>query len=231
MKIRTLTDRGAILSGVIAFFTALNTEAALISWGVPTPIVGDTDVSLNGTLVYAVNFQGPSTSLNSVLFEAGPALFTSLNTGSASPPFTDLSAAYQDLLRNAISSTDSLPAALDGLIVGVQYELQLWAHDSGEGWGAYLWQEDYPLDNYPNAEVYVPGQNQGGLGSYVIGTFTADSEIQPFNIGIEGTWVLNATQLRRLDTTDIPEAGTTVAGLLLMIGTGGVWYRRRMAGR
>lgn len=109
--------------------------------------------------------------------------------------------------------------------MGVEYELQLWSHDSSGNWGAYLWQEDSQTD------VFVPGLNQGGLGSYIVGSFTADDIVQVFNIGFEGTFVVNALQLRGLDTTDIPEAGTTVAGLLLMLGTGGVWYRRRLSGR
>lgn len=228
MKVSTPPTAVAATTALFALLATLNSHAAFISWGVPTPIVGDTDVSLNGTLVFALNYHDPNTSVNSVLFFGVHPPLPSLNTGSVFAPFTDLSTSYQVLLRTALSGEVPTTFRLGGLAVGMQYELQLWAHDSDEGRGAYLSQE-----NYPNADVFVPGRNQGGLGSHVIGTFTADSNFQLFAIGTQGeTWVLNAVQLRRLDsTTDIPEASTTVAGLLLAFGTCGVWYRRRMIRR
>jgi len=229
MNANTLLTQVVPALGALALLTAPCLEAAEISWSTPQTISNDSDVRTNGSLVYALNLNGPDVTLNTVPFVGVDVGFDLGDAGNALPPFTDLSADYQTLLRSAFYADNEIATVfLSGLTVGLQYELQIWVHHSDDGYGAFLWQEEDEFFNY----VYVPSSEVGQsyLGSHVLGTFTADDVSQSFFIGTEGISVLNALQLRVLDgTTDIPEAGTTFAGLILSLGAFGVWYRRRTA--
>ena len=75
MKLTPFLRRGSLAAVVVAtaaLATAASTHAALIAWGAPTGITGDSDVSTAGTLVGAVNVGAPgvgSTTVNGVRHE------------------------------------------------------------------------------------------------------------------------------------------------------------------
>ena len=144
---------------------ACHADAALFSWSAPTNIVGDTDVLTAGSVVGAFNVGDggvTSASVNGVTFNpfavdstggpvnnvsvgnfnlSTPDFFFSDNLlyGSASSPFSGLSASYQTLLRSATSVSNFVinPATFDlnisSLTFGNQYKFQWFASASGPG--------------------------------------------------------------------------------------------------
>lgn len=84
------THRIAAVTALIALSATLDSQAAPITWGSPQTIIGDSDVSLTGSLVFAYNFNGANTTVNSVLFQQNLRLDDYGDAGSALPPFTDL---------------------------------------------------------------------------------------------------------------------------------------------
>jgi hypothetical protein len=149
------TRRTILAAGILSvamIFAAPTTEAASITWGGAQNIAGDSDVSTSGTLVGAINIGAPgvaNTTVNGVL-STGLALTgnnvtsgdfnlataggfgASNGLGSASPPFSALSAPYQALLQSAATSfTAGLTLTMSGLVVGERYEFQWWSNASG----------------------------------------------------------------------------------------------------
>ncbi|MDQ8209637.1 PEP-CTERM sorting domain-containing protein, partial [Coraliomargarita sp. SDUM461003] len=55
--------------------------------------------------------------------------------------------------------------------------------------------------------------SEGGLGQYVIGTFTADADTQSFDFVLDTTWHVNAMQLRAVPE---PSAYAAIAGVLAL---------------
>lgn len=140
-------------AGSIAF-------AGPIQWGAAQNIAGDSDVSADGTLVYAYHF-GPAaisdTTINGVTFarfalpdaiinqtavtvgnvsiwESPGYLYGNFALGTSTPStsYAALSAAYKDLVKNG--ATSSLPPAINlslgGLVVGETYDFQWWSSQS-----------------------------------------------------------------------------------------------------
>lgn len=126
------------LSLAVAFIAISETglRAAEIDWGPATNISGDSDVSLNGTLISAVNpgqnganLNGVATTVNGVTFTAfapngsgtptdssgrftlaaatGYGVYTTGGLGSGATPFSSLSAAYRQLLDFADYASNS----------------------------------------------------------------------------------------------------------------------------
>ena len=122
------------LAVVLITFSAADLPAATIAWGPATNISGEADVSLNGTLVSAVNpgqfpgGGGAATTVNGVNFigfapaNMGPVtdpsgvftletvpgfgIFSTSGLGSPAAPFSTLTSAYQRLLDFADYSSD-----------------------------------------------------------------------------------------------------------------------------
>jgi hypothetical protein len=209
-------------------------EGSVITWGSPTNISGDTNVSTTGALVAAFNMNGSAVTVNGVNFAAFPVaggsttatsgnftfnetpgtLVAPTNLGSANPPFNNLSANYQTLLSSAISTSDNnaLTLTITGLVVGQTYQFQWWLNASSNftlGYGTTATSPN-PVTLDSNTT-----DTNGGLGQFVIGTFLcgADTQIITFT-GIDSTNAptLNAFQLRNLS---IPEPSTVA---LLAVG-------------
>lgn len=186
-SVRLLAPMLCALLGVVA--VASPAHAGIITWGAPTNISGDTDVSTNGTLVGAFNIGGPgvgSTTVNGVTFTglaltgssvtSGAFTFTiptgfasSNSVGSALPPFSTLSAPYQGLLSSAAGDFSTpFTLTMSGLTVGQQYEFEWWFNFSS-GLSS-------PTTAAAGNSVTLNSNTTGlagGLGQFAIGTFTA----------------------------------------------------------
>jgi hypothetical protein len=227
--------RLAQISMVLAFagFVAGIAQASSITWGKATTIAGDTDVSTQGTLVWAYTSDTALTAtVNGVTFAAPTSLWVApgMSNASYSPggpytvsstsgAFASLSTDYKKLLgrasivqQNPGLATETI--TLSNLTSGHNYLVQYWANASDSSSRTEVNQVDggaVKLDvNTTNAA--------GGLGQYVIGTFTAVGTTQTFTVSKESTtsWKYvwdSAIQLR--DVTVVPEPGT-----IALLGTG-----------
>lgn len=201
-------------------------EGSVITWGLPTNISGDSDVSLNGSLVAAFNMNGPATTVNNITFnnftagsggstssngnftftETAGNLLSLTNLGSAQTPFANLSGNYQTLLSSAVSADENNSLILGingGLIVGQRYLVQIWLNASSFPNSGFRTTASSP--NPVTLDDNTTNSN-GGLGQYVIGTFFCGSPNQfiTFN-GADATQAptVNAFQVRL-----IPEPGS-----------------------
>lgn len=216
-----------------------------IAWGTVTGISGDTDVSTHGTLVAAFNFNGAATTVNGVSFQPFPALgpgpnsFTVGNynlasgffgafadSSSATPPFSSLSSAYQSLLGTVAPSIDNMTLTLNGLVVGQLYEIQFWSNNSADkfGFGVFVSDVSAVADH-----VFLRAGGSSSLGSYVIGTFTADTTSKQINLGPDEVAYVNGFQLRALNVTqaEVPEPASVIIWSLLMSIAGLAMRRHR----
>ena len=228
-----------LILAAVALATAASTHAAPIIWGAPQNITGDADVSLDGSLVRAFNVGDTgvaATTVNTVNFEsfavpAGSAGATvgnftiatapagSHNTlgGSTAAPFSTLSSAYQTLLAARLHQGFGFTLTISGLSVGEQYEFQWWCNESQTAQTQHSATADGStvtlLNRIPN--------NNGGIGQYAIGTFTADAAPQTITFsGVAPGGILNGFQVRQ-----VPEPSTWV---MLAAGAGSLLgFRRR----
>ena len=198
-------------------------------------ISGAADVSTNGTLVFAINgseSSGQTSTVNGVNFVASSrgnagnlaqnqspgseTISTTLgndNQGS----FTDggISGSLGDIIEGGWWGTTSGASAsvtLSGLTVGQEYEIQLFAND------ARSTRDDGYISRLDNGnggvgvDLALNNQPSGGLpGDFGIGTFTADSSTQSFNISgfsdgnpSGGRVQVNAIQLRQISQPNLP---------------------------
>ena len=222
-----------------------------VTWGAATTVSGDLDILTTGSLVYAYNFGDTavtSQTVNGVTFAAGginsgsasaivgsvnlfesPGLLvpvTSLGSGSA--PYNSLSASYQSLLSTGISASipPTISVFLTGLTVGQQYSLQLWTSDSS---GTRVTATRVAGGTFGAITVDLDANTTdvaGGLGQYVIGTFTASSVQHKFSLaGLNGGMpLIDALQLRTYAPAAVPLPGTLallLAALPLLAGLAG----------
>jgi hypothetical protein len=240
MRVRTLAALALLLSAVGP------AAAAPMTWGPPTTISGDTDVSTVGTLIAAFNTGGPdipTTTVNGVTFEALALqgnTFTSGNftfshskpnqaflfndhVGSSSPPFSTLSPPYQALLS---SFTGGAPFTLtiSGLTVGQGYEFEWWANVSSPALSGVF--ATATAGNSVALNGNTTGQ-VGGVGQFAIGTFTADAPTEA--ITFSGA-PLTLSELDGFELREIPEPSSVA---LLALGGAAVagWRLWRRRGR
>jgi hypothetical protein len=224
-------------------------QSANINWGAPTQISGAGDVSTNGTLVGAFNVGGtgvPSTVVNGVTFQSfattggngssgnfttvGSGFVGQSNTsgGSASAPFSALPAVYQTLLQSYSTPFGGMiTMTISGLTIGAQYQFQLWSNLSSDSF-------NYQLTATAGNSVTLDSNSAraaGGLGQWVIGSFTADATAQTITFAGDGDGgALNAFQLRQLQPTQgVPDTGSTLAFLGLAMSGMAVARRKLRA--
>lgn len=222
--------------------------AANISWDVYDITGNVTDVSTTGTLVEAR--AGGNTmesfTINSVTFQPTSILDAASHEDTinarAGISLNRSNSDYYTLLR--YGSRTSTPAdqsiTFQGLTVGREYEIQIWASDN-QLTRDVADDEGIVLGTGSQAAVspLIPGYvtllyeiSPGSTGQYGIGTFTADSSSQSFKLrrfnnlnsvpaGTYHTFV-NAVQLRVKD--DIPEPATLA---LLLAAATSIGLRRR----
>ncbi|MBU3682954.1 MAG: hypothetical protein FGM39_02875 [Phycisphaerales bacterium] len=143
---------------------------------------------------------------------------------------TGLSTDYRTLLASGGGATNpaTITVSLGGLTSGRQYQLQLWSNNSGN---ANLDPQTAISNTVVSSTVTLDSNTTnaaGGVGQYVIGSFTAGSTSINFTLNGSGTGLgpsplINAFQVR--DITAIPGPG----GLALALGLGaaGSGGRRR----
>ena len=233
----------ASLVGALTLFSSV-AQSATITWGAAQQISGAGDVSTNGTLVGAYNVGGtgvPSTTVNGVTFQSfstnngngssgnfttvGSGFIGQTNTGhgSANAPFSTLPAAYQTLLQSAsVPFGGAITLTISGLIAGMQYQFQWWANDSSTEFGRTTATAGNSVGLNHNTG------SEGGLGEWVIGSFTADAATQSITFEGDGDFgSVNAFQLRLIapPTTGVPETGSSIA--LLGLAMSGMAFARR----
>lgn len=223
--------------------------AGSIVWGAPQSITGDSNVITAGTLVYAYNF-GPtsvtSATVNGVTFQAFgipgggasvsqdavtiqefPGSLFWGNQSSASNPFAGLGSGYQNLLSSNVtaSSPDTITLTLGGLSAGAVYDFQWWS-------------------NRPTTPVYsttalagnsvmlssntYAGSEEGGLGQYAIGRFTASGTSQ--SIDFSGSYFFGSSNMPSINGFQVrlvPEPSTWVMGAVGLACAGWTVSRRR----
>lgn len=169
-------------------------------------ISSPTDVSTNGTLVFAINgsgTSGQSNIVNGVNFisstrgnagnlaqtqSPGAETISSTLGNDNSGSFTDggIAGTLGDIIQGGWWGTTtgtSASVTLSGLTVGHEYEIQLFANDARSS------RDDRWVSRLDNGEggvgvdLQLNNQPSGGLaGDFGIGTFTADSSTQSFTI-------------------------------------------------
>jgi len=111
----------------------------------------------------------------------GDSLATAFAFDTGEAPFSGLSDSYKSLLNSAVwnDSGASLQIAItiQGLTIGRQYQVQLWSNDPR----SYGVDRDTPFDSVVLEQNTKPAsdpdryEGEGGLGQWVIGSFTADN--------------------------------------------------------
>lgn len=216
--------------------------ADTITWGTPTTISGASDVSTNGTSVSAVNINGATTTVNGVTFtglniSAGSPPYSSgnftfldggldVNTSSSDPLFTVLPSSYQSLIGTGVAIFGNTRLTLSGLTMGQKYEFQAWSN------GNSPFPDSLGIAD-GTSQVLVPMGNAAGifgsyaLGSFVLGTFTADAVSKSLILTTVESAFFNAFQLRAIQTNSaVPEPASTA---LIALGLGALAIARKRA--
>lgn len=239
------------------------TFAGVVTWQTVQAITGDSDVDTTGTPVYAYNFgpdsgasqvQGVTVQGVSFLAFGAPPLesgtktitignvtlsedigeLNGFDTSANSGAFTTLSSSYKGLLGTAIAPSyfATMTLSLGGLETGKSYRLQLWVNDSKNDEVFYKRVEVSGGGSTSEIKTNV-FSTLGGLGQYVIGTFTATGNIQDvlFNgmLEVGGTNnqknpIVNAFQLRLESSGEVPEPASMV---IFGLGALGLACRKR----
>ncbi|MDD5674884.1 MAG: hypothetical protein PHC61_12010 [Chitinivibrionales bacterium] len=224
MRAFTLNSRCIVQAALFCIIgMGASAFAAGITWGAPTNIHADADISTTGTLKYAYNWSGTNVTVNGVTFTGttskgavGNDILIAVGTpwleygnfwvnGRSSA----LSANYQKLLSGANFADyegDYWTLQLKNLVSGKTYQIQVWA--SG------YWSDNgiVKISDPSNSSVSLNKD-----GQFAIGTFTASatsllltlSGLAPF-VPDKGA-ILNAIQLREVSGTGVIAINRNVA--------------------
>lgn len=182
---------------------------------------------------------GPQTTGNVTVSELDPHyLVSDLNVGSVNAPFSGLSASYRAILSSEVygSNFGDIQVDLGGLTPGTDYRLQWWTNDSAAArslGNSFYFENTYGTGSLGSVTLdsnTISGT--GGLGQYVIGTFTATGTAASFTLTGSGTGIttfpmMNALQVRAVA---VPEPATCIAAMAgLACGGFSIWRRRMRA--
>ena len=165
-------------------------------------------------------------------------LASDLNVGSGTAPFSNLSTSYRGLLASEVYASQfaNIRVDLGGLTPGNEYRLQWWTNDSAmtpyfPGSQRYLFENTFSSGSVNSVTLDSNTANVvGGLGQYVIGTFTAGGATASFTLTGSGTGLDQLPLLNALQVRAVPEPSTYAMGLAgLACGGYSVWRRRRRA--
>jgi len=222
----------------MALASRLPVRAAVITWTTPVNITADTDVATNGILNYAETWGQNGATVNGVTFAYDTSKTGDVSVGMALPgsptgadnhgegvggagtPYASLSAAYQVLVKGTVWANVGTvgTVTLNNLTVSNLYEVQIWENDSR---GSYATRvatlSDSSVGGNSVSLAHCVGGTissvNGGLGQYVIGTFTADGASQIIYVTDAATSPqtagdqINSIQVRNL-TASVQAANT-----------------------
>jgi len=226
-------------AGLLLLPAALPVRAALITWATPVNITADTDVATNGLLIYAETWGQNGATVNGVPFAYDTSKTGDANVGIAfgstagidksgegvggtGTLYANLSPAYKVLVKGTAWANVGTPGTITlyNLTVSNLYEVQIWENDSRAAYATRVatLSDSSVGGNSVSLAHCVGGTTSsvnGGLGQYVIGTFTADGTSQVIYITDSATAPqtigdqLNSIQLRNL-ATNLPPTSTNV---------------------
>jgi len=184
-----VTDANLVIDPSTANVT-FTMPPATITWGAATTIAGDSDVTTDGVLMYAVHWSGTDDTVNGVAFTAPSGTTVALAGGTAlgSAP-TVLSPAYQNILKGENYQAQNKAATLYNLTVGKQYKVQIWCQDT-----RYETLKTTTITGGPTLTPNTGGTDK--FGQYAIGTFTANDTTQPIAFTAVNDGIVNAIQVR-----------------------------------
>ncbi|MGC8561535.1 MAG: hypothetical protein ACP5O1_12810, partial [Phycisphaerae bacterium] len=161
MKSRFVSLSLAAAAAIAAAMAAAPAHAATIAWGTATDVAGPSDVSTQGTLLYAYTLGATANNtVNDVTFTdaAAPSSGNTLDFGTSgadgslvntasggklsgyvgfSSPTSITDTNYRTLLGDGVyqnpNTTSDMTLTLGSLTVGNEYQVQLWVNDSRVG--------------------------------------------------------------------------------------------------
>jgi hypothetical protein len=199
-------------------FISGNLLAQSITWGTNFVISADSDVFTDGTLLYAYDWANVSATVNGLAFTGTTGVnggtdvsigglgssYTGFSSGS--PPFSNLSATYQSILKGGQYANGNVTATitLKNLTIGRVYAVQVWVSDPRANGGEAGRTENAIGTNQVTLAYNVP-PSPGGVGEYSIGVFTATATSQAFTLLANGSSA--STQLNALLVSDVTATG------------------------
>lgn len=166
---------------------------------------------------------------STTLGDGSKLLYDPTSRGNEAAPFSGLGATYQTLLSSANynasddwSTISPLVLTLTGLTVGQKYLFQSWTNDSDlSDWGR---SQNVQSGGATSDTVdFNTTDIDGGVGQYLIGTFTADATSQVITyIGLDEN--VHCAEVGAFQLRSIPEPASL--GLLALGGLA-LWRRRR----
>ena len=216
-------------AGLAALLFAVSTGwSATVSWEAVKAISGESDVVTEGRRVVAVGFAGSKgeSTLNGVVFSVvaslarlpegvakGGSFGSSLTVSNRGvPPFSNLPTAYQAILKYSLctgGSTGIGTLTFSNLTPGKAYLVQLWVNNSydadASSRSTLVADNDGMVSAVALVHSHAASGSSGGVGSHVVGRFTADGESQTFYVkGKSSKAYLSAFQLRSLSSGSSP---------------------------
>ena len=170
---------------------------------------------------------------NTTLGDGSKRLYDPTSRGFASAPFSGLSSGYQTLLSSANynasddwSSIGPLRLTLNGLTIGQKYLFQSWVNDSRKEDAGRSQNANSGGATSATMQFNTSGATDGGVGQYLIGTFTADatSQVVTFSGLAEPYYVaeISGFQLR-----SVPEPSSLVLFVSCIFGLLAYAWRKR----
>jgi hypothetical protein len=179
------------------------------------------------------SFSNTATLGNVTLTESNGYLIADVDTGSTNAPFSGLSATYRGLLSTEVYSSNlaTMQVDLGGLTNGTDYRLQWWTNDSSlYSYAGSLFFENVIGGGASGNVTLDPNttNTNGGLGQYVIGTFTASGTTASFTLTGSGTGAWQFPMMNALQIRAVPEPSTYAISLAsLACGGYSIWRRRK----
>lgn len=186
---------------LVSFSSLSSLDAATIAFSSAQTINDDADITTTGTLVYGYTY-GASVTVNGQAFTTTNS-FTAIGsdltmtfTGSSSnafdptsgtpDPYNSISANYKSLLQGGAFAGPNATVSFNNLTIGQDYQFQFWINDSRGTGNPNSNGRGESISNVGGfgavALDYNTTNAAGGLGQFVIGTFTADATTQAFEL-------------------------------------------------
>lgn len=202
---------------------------------------GLTAATVNGVTFMSLGVPDNTNTVTSGNFSLNLNLSFSTNTacGTTAGAYGQLPAATQNLLQSgSFSQNNQITLTMSGLTVGRAYTFEWWANNAGNftGYGYQLVRGNSGSSPSATNSVTLTANTgtplgnspAGGVGQFVVGTFTANTTSQAVSFtSTNDAAILNAFQLR----TAAPEPSSVAALAIGLLGLGAlaVKAKRRVA--